>query len=394
MKPKHVIQGTVICLASIVLTFIVTQNALLGRSIVKMPDFKNQDNKTVVAANNCTTSPKRVGLETSIEPHIKKLAEYENWCGSALTDTLMIFTDMPNSEENAKVRAANMALTLKEFRRFNLKPLVVIEPTSDWGFVDFKEFRNGFYDKWIKAYFEELKRLGITESEIGTWLPFPEANLPYWNHQNSTPDDFSANVNKFVSILRASFPTSKATILLNSATYETDDFDWRNGDYQSLLPYVKGITPGTLNSFGLQGLPWIPPADQLGGGVVDPNEFLNHKLADEAAKALGVKYIWFNTGTFSRKFTLEENKTATMPSSQRKDILFGTVTQANRLQQLGYNVSINLFAEDKSKTQEATDWSYWSADRPGFGDDATVLNEFVRKLNESKVELWLFDISK
>ena len=329
-------------------------------------------------------------LVGSPAPELRKLNDYVKLCDGNPSNRSMIFTDMPNSDENAREKAKQMATTLKEFDRLKVAPLVIMEPETTWGTIDFKEFSGGFYDAWIDAYFKYLKAEGVTDKQMGMWVPFPEANLPYWNHANSKPEDFSINVTKVISMQKRHFPASKASIMLNSATYETDDFDWRRGEYLSLVPYLRGIPPGLIDSFGYQGLPWMPAAGAGGSGVVDTNEYLDHKIAKEAADTLGVKSIWFNTGTFGRKYTLDPEKAIIMPPEQRKDILAGVIVQAKKLRDQGYSVSVNLFAQDKSQVAEATDWSYWTKDSLNT-PDAVVFADFASTLKKESVELWLFD---
>lgn len=389
MRRRDIIIMSTILFASSLLAVQVTYGAMLQRSLFHMPSF----HKTVEynAQANCGTGKQFKDLAAAATPELRKLAVYQTFCGTSPTEQLMLFTDMPNSDPNAVQKATAIAKTLQEFQKTGVKPLVVFEPTTDWGAIDFVEFRNGFYDQWIDTYFKTLKAAHLSDAAMGTWLPFPEANLPYWNHQNSKPEDFAINVTKVITTQKKYFPHSKATIMLNSATYANDDFDWASGEYVSLLPYVRDIPKGLVESFGLQGLPWMPAANQNGAGVLDSSEYLNTRLAQEAADALQVKKIWFNTGTFGRKYTLDPEKTVTMTPEQRKDILSSVVEQAKKLKAQGYDMSINLFAQDKSGTEEATDWSYWSDNQPKTSPASVVFNDFVSDAHKAGIEVWLFD---
>lgn len=389
MRRRDYIFISLFLLLTIGLAVQVTSIALLNRSLLTLPSFDFGGKE--YATQSCGTGNKIEGLADSSEAQLRKLDEYQQVCETFPATKVMLFTDMPNSDANAKDMAAKMATKLKEFDKYKILPLVIMEPVTDWGFVDFKEFRTGFYDAWLDAYFAALKQQGITDEQMGMWVPFPEANLPYWNHQNSKPDDFAANVTKIVSIQKRHFPKSQASVMLNSATYETDDFEWSRGDYLSLVPYLKDIPKGLIDSFGYQGLPWLPAANQVGGGVVDANQYLNNELAQEAADALGIKSIWFNTGTFGRKYTLDASRAITVKPELRKDILSGVLVQAKKLQDNGYAVAVNLFSEDKSADQESTDWSYWPAKQPKSTADSTVFADFAAELRSNKVDLWLFD---
>jgi hypothetical protein len=223
---------------------------------------------------------------------------------------------------------------------------------------------------------------------MGIWNPFPEANLPYW--KNNQPQYFAPNVNLFVATLRQTFPAAQTSIMLNSATYQTTDFQWQNGDYVSLLQYVKGITPGSINYAGLEGFPWMPPAGG-NGPILNAAEFLDPRLISEAATSLGTKNIWLNTGTFSKKYALDPSQSVGMSPGVRTQVLDTIDTQAQVLQKQGFNVSVNLFAQNKSQAAEETDWSYWQGHNPAGSLSAVVLANFVHQLYQQRVGLWLFD---
>ncbi len=391
MKRKDFIISMLLFVLSSLAAVHLTSMAMLNKSVFSFSSLTFLEQQKTYQTAGCGETKKIENLDKSNNVQLRKLAEYQTVCNGNPVARLMLFADMPNSEPDATAKAKKIATILKEFNQYGVSPLVVLEPITDWGAVDFKEFRNGFYDAWLTAYFTTLKQEGITDEQMGMWVPFPEANLPYWNHQNSKPDDFAANVTKTITIQKNIFPKSKASVMLNSATYENDDFDWRRGEYVSLLPYLKDIPKGLIDSFGLQGLPWMPAANQPGGGVADANEYLSYKLADEAAKQLGVQSIWFNTGTFGRKYTLDAERTITVMPEQRKDILSGVLVQAKKLRDQGYVVAVNLFAEDKSRTEEATDWAYWPEGKPKTTPDSAVFADFVRELKRGQVDLWLFD---
>lgn len=381
-------------LAFVSLTSQVVAYALTGRNLghdLSGLGGWRKPEQTVSKSFKCSNSPAIGGLDKAADTHLKHLSKYQEICHSSASNTLMIFGDMPNSDAEARDKAKYIADILKEFKKFNVNPLVIIEPVTSWGDIDFTEFETGFYDNWIHTYFESLKQNGVTNDSIGTWVPFPEANLPYWNRNNAQPDDFSAIVNKYLAIAHKTFPNIKGSVLLNSATYSADDFDWQNGEYISLVPYVKNLDKNLVQSFGLQGFPWAPPASGQGAGIFDASEFLNYKLAKEAADALGVKDVWFNTGTFSTKYYGDSARQITIDPQQRTDTLRGITIQALALKQAGYNVSVNLFAQNKSLQAEATDWSYFSNEIVLNSPNSPVFYTFASELNQNNIPLWLFD---
>ncbi len=324
-------------------------------------------------------------------PELQKLAVYQQACSNSyVTGTMMTFEGMPTSNAEADSTATQMAIKLKEFAAHGVRPLVMVEPTdyTTNAQLDFAQVASGAYTPYIDRYFSDLKAAGVTDAQMGIWNPFPEANLPYWN--NNQPQYFAPDVNLFVSTMRKYFPTAQASIMLNSATYQTTDFNWQNGDYESLLPYVKGITPQSIQYAGLEGFPWLPPAGGS-GPILNAAEFLNPSIISETADYLGTKNIWFNTGTFSEKYALDPSQIAYMTPSVRKEVLETVDTQAQILQREGYSVAVNLFAQDKSKDSEETNWSYWPGNDPQGSLSTVVLGDFVQQLAQQRIGFWLFD---
>lgn len=387
MKKREIIVYSLFFLLTTVLTVSIVARALtlnLGLS-----GFLVRQTKAVSLSSKCSDQTPLTGLAESLDPHLKKLAEYQEVCGSFATDKLMLFSAMPATADEAITMAKQMAGTLKEFSGRGVQPLVIVEPSSSQGQISFTQLKAGVYDTFLTSYFQTLRAEGVTDNQMGTWVPLPEANLPYWQREDTTPADFGLIVSKYLTTMKTVFPKAQGSVLLNSATYESTDFNWAEGDYQSLLPYVNSIQPGLVDSFGLQGFPWATVADQTGPGIFDAAEFLNATLAKEAAARLGVKTIWLNSGSFGRKYTLDQSKTVTISAGKRKDILAGILTEADKLKNQGFSVSINLFAEDKSNDAEATDWSYWSS-KDNLQPDAAVFVEFANRTKENGIGLSLF----
>lgn len=391
---NHVVWYTFIFIVLSLFAFSLVFRALTNKNIVDAPKIYNQivDSNKPLTINQCLEKEKINGLDTATDPHLQKLFEYQEVCGSFVTDRLMIFTDMPKDKNDSEAKAKAIAATLREFDKVGVIPIVIVEPVSEWGLIDFQEFGTGFYDEWIDDYFDTLKKEGITDKQMGIWVPFPEANLPYWNHGNASPEDFSLVVNKYLGTMKKYFPEAKGSVLLNSATYETDDFNWENGEYNSLVPYVSKIDKNLVDSFGIQGFSWMPPLDSSRSvGIFDAREYLNSRLAMEAADTLGVKEIWFNTGSFSAKYTLDEELTVTLTPSKRKDVLNGILSEVGVAKEKGYVVWINLFSEDKSQNTEATNWSYWKNHLDSSEPHRTVFSDFIIKANELNIPVALFD---
>ena len=345
---------------------------------------QNQQKIALSTSPNVNLPPMHQGLTASSLNELKKLAEYEKLSGGTVADGIMTFTDIPDNISDAKSHAAELATTLKEFAKFGIKPIVVMEPTNSGGTVDFSLYRQGGYDDIINALFQNLKDLGLTDKTIGMWVYFPEANLPQWGPVDIA--DFAPNVVRSVNIQKRLFPNSQATILLDAESYPAGSTDWSAGSYTSLAPFISGIPHGLLDSFGLQGFPWAPPANQNSiDASYDPKLFLDASLASAAASLLSTKNIWFNTGTFASMYTSSSSETVNLNASQRQIILDGVVNQALALKKHGFGVAINLFCQNKSNTNEAIDWSYSTT------DSQAVFKNFAQQLYGNNLEMWLFD---
>jgi hypothetical protein len=221
------------------------------------------------------------------------------------------------------------------------------------------------------------------------WVYFPEADIPTWGPTD--PGVFSGNVTRSVQIQKGVFPGSQASILLDAMSYPAGSSGWDNGAYVSLAPYVNNIPKGLLDSFGLQGFPWTPPANGAGSANLNPSTFLNYKLAAEAAKILGTSNIWLNSGTFRASYTNKASQTVSMSSLQRQSILNGIAAQATTLHSSGYLVAVNLFSQDKSNTGEAIDWSYFKTGAANQSPDTAILKNFIGQLHAAGIDFWLFD---
>jgi hypothetical protein len=335
-------------------------------------------------------APIHVGLANSSSPQLRKLAEYEKSAGGVIASGMLIFTDTPTTNDEANANAQDVGAELKEFAKFGIKPVIIMEPTTNNGPLDYAAFSHGHYDPALRTLFGTLKKMGINDSSLGTWVPFAEGNTPLWG--NTDPVDFATNVTRTVQTQKQFFPSSQASILLNSQTYNSSDINWENGKFSSLIPYVQTIPNGLLNSIGLQGFPWAPPANDSGVAIFNAKDFLPTNLAEDAARFLGIQQIWFNTGTFGRNYTNDRAKMIKISAGQRRGTLSSVIQQSKKLQQDGFNVAINLFTADKSSLDEATDWSYWNEDN--FADnlaDQSVFTSFAKQTRANSIELWLFD---
>lgn len=342
--------------------------------------------KPSVSTNQCLPA-NPIDLSTAKTAPLQKLAMFQNACHSRVTDTVMIFFSTPTNDDQAQTYAAEDALALQDFAVHGIRPLVIAEPTQrDGAQIDFNLLASGQNNSAINTYFAALKAAGITDEQLGIWNPLPEPNLENWLNANS--QSFAPALNNYVSVLKANFPAARTSILLNSATETDSNSDWQSNS-ESLLPYVKGINKGSVDFVGLQGFPWMARQGQA-GSILNAAEFLPPELLTEIADFLGTKKVWLNTGTFGAKYTLDPEQTVRMAPERRSAILATILNQAQILKDKGYEISLNIFCEDKSLAAEETDWSYWHED-PFASDAAPVITDFIRTAAEQSLNIWIFD---
>ena len=266
--------------------------------------------------------------------------------------------------------------------KYDIDPIVFFEPSAAQGVIDLKAFSEGKYDAAVSTFFSALRDLGVSDSTMGTWVPVPEGNTPVWSTLD--PTIYGRAVTKAVTLQKKAFPASKASILLSSTTYYGSP-DWDDGKSVSLRPYLANIKPGIVDSMGLQGFPWVARGNaSVTNG--SPADYLRKDIAVEAAKILGVKEIWINTGTFGSKYVGTSGKTE-ISDSTRSTLLKGVLALAVSMKAEGFAVAIHLFAEDKSATGEATDWSYWN----GTAATTDLVKQLVYGTKSNGVGLWLYD---
>jgi hypothetical protein len=255
--------------------------------------------------------------------------------------------------------------------------------------MSYQEYLRGTYDPAVGVFFNALAAEGVTEDMMGIWVPFPESNTPSWNNKDTEPSDFGLVVNKYLGALKKQFPKAEGSILLNATTYEPTDTEYENGDYISLVPYIQNIDKKLVSSIGIQGFPWVSRATAQRREIFRAAEFLQVDRAIEAAQELRTRDIWFNTGSFASKYTLNPKEQVDIVPADRKAILEGILEELKRVrtfQQNEYRVFVNIFAEDKSKKQEATNWSYFMNE-----DNKEVFRDFVTQLRTANINLAIYD---
>jgi hypothetical protein len=325
------------------------------------------------------------GLSGSSAPELRKLAQYEQLCSGAVAARTSFFVPTPATTAQAQASARDVASTLKAYAQAGVAPLVFMEPDDLYGNnLDLAQYANGTYDSALNAYFAALQSNGVTPAMMGTWVFVPEGNLPGWSTVD--PNIFAAVVTKTAQLQKQYFPGSQSSIMLDSESYPVGG-TWGDGRYVSLVPYVQNIPRGLIDSFGLQGFPWVGQGGS--NAVYDPRTYLRVDFAMQAAQALGINNIWFNTGTFNQMYA-HQSGTVTASPGQRQTMLTATIQQAKQAKAQGFAVSIHIFAENKANVGEATDWSYWQS-TPGDGPSTAVFTGFAHDAAASGIPIWLFD---
>lgn len=336
------------------------------------------------------TAVKTEAMKNSNDPLLEKLVEYETCCGNAFT-RMMVFEYMPLTADEGMDMARDMALRLAKFSAAGVAPIVTVEPVDKEGRpLSFADIGSGKYDAALRAYFKILKGRGVSAAQMGMWIPLPEPNIDEWGANNRDPAKFAAAFNRYGTIFKEYFAAAKLAILLDNTTYnhEIDD-----AEYVSLVPFLGGIDKSLVDSFGLQGYPWTAPADEEPEKYhdYDPASFLNAQRAIEAAIFLETESVWFSTGTFSRMFANDEDKTVVVDINQRQAMLDGILEQVKIVRDAGYAVMMCIFAEDKSLTEEATDFSYWGGGTGINDESGKMFSEFVAAAVRENITLGVYD---
>lgn len=388
----------IIVIATTVLSFNVLSNEKVSFFLKSFFDKKIQsivvEDKKIIQENEvirdgkCSSNP-MIALRSGNDIHLRQLEMYQSICQSFAVKKLMVFTAFPYSSQSATEDASFMANKLKMFHDNEIEALVIVEPYVGEDLMEYKDFLAGKYTTYLDSYFSNLKNLGVTDQMMGTWVPFPESNTPNWANKNTEPKDFAFAVNRYLVVMKKYFPNAKGSVLLNATTYEPTDTEWNNGDYLSLIPYLEDVDKNLVDSFGMQGFPWVSKATTKRRQIFRAQEFLQYELAIASAQELRTKDIWLNTGTFYAKYASDPSNRVEVSLNERKGILTGILDVARMIQSYQsdeYRVSINMFSEDKSTFNEMTDWSYFQND-----DSKTLLIEFLRRAEVMDIPVSLFD---
>jgi len=310
-------------------------------------------------------------LANASDEQLQKLGVREIEYGTRFDD-LMVFTHMPVDEASAHEQADEIAGKLKEFAENGVKPYLLFEPTGpDETPLDLTKLPTGPFQTLL----DRLKQEGVTGEQMGTVVVCPEANEPLWKDGNVDPENFKHNVTRLGGAVKSVFPEAKLGILLNSTSYTPD---WQGSKAASaLLPYVEGLKG--IDELCFQGFPWS-------NDTVDPLKFLDAQTAITLAKHLGGPEkvaLRFNTGTYNTQINPDTHENVSMDLGQRAQILDGIVNEVTEAKHAGYEVTLQIFNENKAK--EEADWSYDATDK-----SAAVLKYCLDKARKQGVRTTVY----
>jgi len=336
-----------------------------------------------VIKKTCTQDAARTEvLGTSTLTDLRRLADYDNNCGSKSTDTITLVTYIPLNEEDAISSSTKLANELEELAKYRISPLVLFSFPINASQVNASDFIYGRLDSYISNYYKYLTEKGIDQEEFGNVVFAPLPNLPYYGGRNLLPGDFVKIYNRNLAIVKKYYPTLTTSILLSSATYESTGFSRIEGEYITLLPYLDGISASSIYSLGFEGFP--------GDGMFSVSEFLNPPVVSEIISQIGVKNIWFRTGTYAAINPLDPKKSAYLPVDVRQQMLNQIKDIAAMYKFQGYTVGINLVSYDETpKDQSGTDWSYFGSSYTNNPLHSKIITEFITSLTASDVEFSL-----
>jgi hypothetical protein len=381
MKRRDIVIASLMFLLCVGITSDIVRYQLTGNHLISL----NRAKSTSVTSTKCAGEPVPSRPATA-DPQLKALAEYEQACQSAFASDVMIFTNMPISATEAEQNADALAVRLREFSAQGVTPIVIAEPDSSRGLIDFHEYAIGDYDEWNAAYFDRLKTDGLTDAQLGIWIPFPEPQQPTWNN-NGNPDDFANSINRFFKIERSHFPAAKTAILLDSQVSE-------DNSTSQLLAYTRLVDNSLIDIAGIQGFPWHPISEgDPRKPITSASSFIPAKLLEQVAQSLGTHNVFINTGTYRHKLTDNGGELA-VSTAEREATLDSIVDQVNTLRADHYNTTVNIFAQNKLETKEGTDWSYWQRGDYSSSRATSLFTHFVRQLKDKKVTISLYDERK
>lgn len=315
------------------------------------------------------------------DPQLALLKRYEHTAHVA--PQMMEFIGFPQNTVDARIQAEKMASSLQAWSAQHVRPLVIMEPTFNGGRtnMNLRKFHGGDYDSALTTYFSTLKHLGVTDRQLGTWVPFPEPNIPQWDNGVTSPKLFIDNATKVARAIKKEFPAAPISVMLDSQTCDPGWANCATNDVAKLTSYLK-FEPGLISSFGFQGCTWDDHDN--------PATYLSGQTAVICARRLSANHVWFNSGTFSKVDNPNGEGIIAADTGRRERVLDNVLAQAKVVQAAGLTVDfINIFGQDNfdsgSGGTGTGEWQYHNAGA------LNVLSSFRAAAEQHHIPVSIFD---
>lgn len=89
--------------------------------------------------------------------------------------------------------------------------------------------------------------------------------------------------------------------------------------------------------------------------------------------------------------TIPDDKDPSAYAVEREQTLDSIYTEISLLKDAYYEVTVNIFSENKLETKEGVDWSYWQAGLYEQSDHRSLFTNFVYDLNQKDVKISIYD---
>ena len=347
-----------------------------------------QSLKNLTSNQSCIESkPLNLDLMNARNSTLTQLNKYNQLCGSQITDRIMIFNGIPSKLSEVKDSIISLHNQIDELVKYNLTPIIVLEPVFDTKNISFSELASNSYNLIWSEYFSELYRLNpALQAE---WIFMPEINTPIWDQSNFKTSDFGLIVNQFGASLKKFFPNNNLDLLFNSTSYNWNDKQWQKPLIQNFNQYLLKIDKKLINRLWIQGFPFVSrKSDSVNKNEelnIQLKSYLNTALLMESTNYLNIKKVGINTGTFSEKYRSIKDQIK-LTNLNRQSLHDQTIQEIQNLKNVGYDTAVNLFLENKLKTLEETNWSYLDS-----VESRELFRQLVFKLDQNRILLSIFD---
>jgi hypothetical protein len=315
---------------------------------------------------------------------------YEKEVGAA--PIMLLNTDFPSNKSMGVTMGQQMVASLIAWHKAGVMPLVVLDPTLNGSSVNMNlnAFKPGsVYYQALSNYFQTIRNAGITTDEMGVWVPFDEPNQPEWYRGIVSPSLFDSNVDNFAANIRAYYPNVNLSIMLDSQTCQTRSPCVTADDYQTyntaLKPYLNNLTAADLNSFGMEGFTWT--------STDNASQYLNPEVTIDCADQLGLKSVWFNTGTYQ---VVDDNNVVTRVTVARRNRVLNSQIfgQMASVEGAGLKVDfVNMFSQNVLGGNWSANYSYDYSNPTTTTDALKDLKTFITKSNSlsTPIPVAIFD---